>query len=69
MDAATGFAEAKRLLQQHFGDNILIGNAYMGKALKLEQYKGRGWKSIEWICSFSERLLYCNARSAGHGGT
>ncbi len=33
MDADRGFAEAKRLLEHHFGDEFKITNAYMEKAL------------------------------------
>ena len=33
MDARHGYVEAKRLLEEHFGDEIKITNAYMEKAL------------------------------------
>ena len=33
MDPTRGYAEARRLLEQHFGDKIKITNAYIQKAL------------------------------------
>lgn len=33
MDAGRGYAEAKRLLEVHFGDEFKISTAYMDKAL------------------------------------
>ena len=33
MDARHGYVKAKRLLEEHFGDEIKITNAYMEKAL------------------------------------
>ena len=33
MDAPSGYAEAKRLLKRHFGDDFKITTAYMEKAL------------------------------------
>ena len=46
MDSAIGFTEAKRLLKVHFGDEMMISNAYIGKALNWNIIKAEDGKAL-----------------------
>ncbi|XP_033992103.1 uncharacterized protein LOC117487588 [Trematomus bernacchii] len=59
MDANSGFAEAKRLLKVHFGDELKIANAYMGKALNWNTIKAEDGKSLHCYALFLRGC--CNA--------
>lgn len=49
MDAATGYAEAKRLLKRHFGDDFKITTAYIEKALNWSVIKPDDGKAMPYI--------------------
>lgn len=59
MDANTGFVEAKRLLKVHFGDEMKIANAYMGKALNWSSIKAEDGKALHSYALFLRGC--CNA--------
>lgn len=52
MDAAAGFAEAKRLLKVHFGSEIRIANVYMVKDLNWNNIKPEDGKALQSYALF-----------------
>ena len=52
MNAVAGFAEAKRLLKVHFGNEIKIANAYMAKALNWNNIKPEDGKALQRYALF-----------------
>lgn len=57
MDAATGYAEAKRLLKRHFGDDFKITTAYIEKALNWSLIKPDDGKALN---SYALYLRSCS---------
>ncbi|KAJ8406743.1 hypothetical protein AAFF_G00296590 [Aldrovandia affinis] len=47
MDARQGYAEAKRLLKKHFGNEVMVTNAYLEKALSWTGIKADDGKALQ----------------------
>ncbi|KAJ8391888.1 hypothetical protein AAFF_G00083590 [Aldrovandia affinis] len=47
MDARQGYAEAKRLLKKHFGNEVMVTNAYLEKALSWTAIKADDGKALQ----------------------
>lgn len=47
MDPSKGYREAKRLLQENFGDYLRVTMAYMDKALKWTNIKSDDGKELQ----------------------
>jgi len=52
MSSSKGFKEAKRLLQRHYGDELIIASAYIDKALKWPQIKSDDGKALSAYALF-----------------
>lgn len=52
MPPSRGFTEAKRLLQKHYGDELMIASAYIDKALKWPQIRSEDGKSLNAYALF-----------------
>ncbi|XP_050951513.1 uncharacterized protein LOC127154148 [Labeo rohita] len=52
MPSSRGFKEAKRLLQRHYGDELIIARAYIDKALKWPQIKSDDGKALSAYALF-----------------
>lgn len=52
MPTSRGFKEAKRLLQRHYGDELIIASAYVDKALKWPQIKPDDAKALSTYAMF-----------------
>lgn len=52
MDTNTGFAEAKRMLKLHFGDELKIANAYMEKVLNWNGRRTEDGKALHCYTLF-----------------
>ncbi len=50
--SSRGFTEAKRLLQRHYGDELIIARAYIDKALKWPQIKSDDGKALSAYALF-----------------
>lgn len=65
-----GFKEAKRLLQKHYGDELMIASAYIDKALKWPQIKSEDGKALNTYAVFltgchntMEDVARCNSEA------
>ncbi len=56
MPSSRGFKEAKRLLQRHYGDELIIARAYIDKALKWPQTRSDDGKALS---AYSLFLICC----------
>ncbi len=54
--SSRGFKEAKRLLQRHYGDELIIARAYIDKALKWPQTRSDDGKALS---AYSLFLICC----------
>lgn len=52
MPAHKGFKKAKELLQKHYGDELVIGSAYIDKALKWPPIKAEDGKALQTYALF-----------------
>ena len=52
MSASKGYSIAKKLLQEHYGDELQIASAYIDKALKWSQIKSDDGKALKTYAMF-----------------
>ena len=52
MSASKGYSKAKKLLQEHYGDELQIASAYIDKALKWPQIKSDDGKELNAYAMF-----------------
>ena len=52
MSASKGYSIAKKLLQEHYGDELQIASAYIDKALKWSQIKSDDGKALNAYAMF-----------------
>lgn len=69
MDARRSFTEAKRLLEEHFGNEIKVTTAFMEKALNWNPVKADDGKAIA-MCSICEAVtILCKTRNTWKSST
>ena len=66
MQPDTGYAEAKRLLKKHFGDDYRIATAYIDKTLSWPSIKVEDPEALKGF-SVSQWLFKCYGYNGIHG--